>query len=71
MPIGILALVDFVFKKIFGTPGNELALIGMLNALLRLKHPIVKIAIENPFNYQDFIDDKLSILDLRATDSLG
>jgi predicted transposase/invertase (TIGR01784 family) len=27
--------------------------------------------IENPFNLQDFQDDKLSILDIRATDQRG
>jgi len=30
--------------------------------------PIVDITIENPYNLQDFLDDKLSILDIKAID---
>jgi len=29
------------------------------------------VTIENPFNYQDFHDDKLSVLDVRAVDDAG
>ena len=34
MTIGIEVLTDFAFKKVFGSTGNEIALIGLLNALL-------------------------------------
>ena len=30
--------------------------------------PIVDVTIENPYNLQDFLDDKLSILDIKAID---
>ena len=33
-----------------------------------LASPIVDVIIENPYNLQDFLDDKLSILDIKATD---
>ena len=69
--IGIEALVDFAFKKVFGSPGNEIVLIELLNALLVLKSPIAKVQIRNPYNDKDFEDDKLSILDLRAEDEQG
>lgn len=71
MPIGIRPINDFAFKKTFGSPENKLALISLLNAILDRKSPIVDVTIENPFNLQDFQDDKLSILDIRAVDQTG
>ena len=71
MPIGIRAMNDFVFKKTFGTISNKLALISLLNAILRPSIPIVDVTIKNPYNLQDFLDDKLSILDIKAIDANG
>ena len=71
MPIGIRAMNDFVFKKTFGTIANKLALISLLNAILRPSIPIVDVTIKNPYNLQDFLDDKLSILDIKAIDANG
>jgi len=34
-------------------------------------NPIVDIEIKNPFNYQEYLSDKFSILDLKATDENG
>jgi len=48
-----------------------MVLVSLLNAILDLPIPIVDVTIENPFNLQDFHDDKLSILDIRAVDQLG
>jgi hypothetical protein len=42
MPLGIKPIVDFAFKKIFGSPENVPVLIGLLNAILRLPSPIVQ-----------------------------
>lgn len=71
MPLGIKPTVDFAFKKIFGSPENAEALIGLLNAILDLSQPIEEVEILNPFSYQDFEDDKLIVLDVRARDSTG
>ncbi len=71
MPLGIRPIVDFVFKKIFGSPENSAALIGLLNAILDLPRPIVAVEILNPFNYQEFADSKLVILDVRCRDADG
>ena len=71
MLLGIKPTVDFVFKKVFGSPENVPVLIGLLNAILKLAHPIVHVEILNPFNYQEFADDKLVVLDVRARDSAG
>jgi predicted transposase/invertase (TIGR01784 family) len=71
MLLGIKPTVDFVFKKVFGSPENIPVLIGLLNAILKLAHPIVHVEILNPFSYQEFADDKLVVLDIRARDSAG
>ena len=71
MPLGIKATVDFAFKKIFGSPRNSLALIGLLNAILSFERPIVKVRILNPFSYKEFAKRKLIVLDVRCRDSDG
>ncbi len=71
MPLGIKPTVDFAFKKIFGSPQNSAALIGLLNAILELKEPIVAVEVLNPFNYQEFAESKLIVLDVRCRDSAG
>jgi predicted transposase/invertase (TIGR01784 family) len=70
-PIGIRPTNDFAFKKTFGSPENKVALISLLNAILTLPVPIVDVTIENPYNLQDFQNDKMSILDIRAVDQRG
>jgi predicted transposase/invertase (TIGR01784 family) len=71
MVIGIRPINDFAFKKAFGSPENKVALIGLLNAILNRPVPIRDVLLENPFNPQDFLDDKLSVLDVKATDENG
>ncbi|MCA9210244.1 MAG: Rpn family recombination-promoting nuclease/putative transposase, partial [Planctomycetales bacterium] len=71
MPLGIKPTVDFVFKKIFGSPENTLALKGLLNAILRLKRPVVEVNILNPFTMKEFAEHKLIVLDVRCRDSAG
>ncbi len=71
MPLGIRPTVDFAFKKIFGSPQNSEALIGLLNAILDLEHPVEGVEILNPFSYQEFTESKLIVLDVRCRDSTG
>lgn len=71
MALEIKPIVDFAFKKIFGRAARTQALIGLLNAVLCLPQKIVEVQILNPFNYQDFADDKLIVLDIRAHDAAG
>ncbi len=40
----------------------------MLNTILAGQIRITDVLIENPYNLQDFLDDKFSILDLKVTD---
>ena len=69
MPLGIKAYVDFVFKKMFGSPENSAALIGLLNAILELPRPITDVTIQNPFSYKEFETAKFVTLDVKAVDS--
>ena len=69
--LGIRPTNDFAFLKSFGSPGNTLALTSLLNAILQLPVPIVEVTLQNPFNRQEFEDDKLSVLDIRAVDQHG
>jgi predicted transposase/invertase (TIGR01784 family) len=69
MALGIRPTIDFAFKKIFGSPENSQALIGLLNAILQLPQPILEVTILNPFNYQEFADGKLIVLDIRCRDA--
>lgn len=48
--LGIRPTVDFAFKKIFGSPENVRALIGLLNAILNPRRPILTVEILNPFS---------------------
>jgi predicted transposase/invertase (TIGR01784 family) len=71
MRLGIRPTVDFAFKKIFGTPENVPILLGLVNAVLQLRDPLVDVEILNPFSYQEFQNDKLIVLDIRARDAAG
>ena len=55
---------DYVFKRIFGKGGNEKILKSLLEAILKIQ--IQKIEIKNPEIPKEAIDEKLSILDIKA-----
>ena len=63
--------IDCVFKAILSAPGNENLLVHFLNGVLELKSPVVSVDILNPYNDKEFIGDKLSIVDIKATDDRG
>jgi predicted transposase/invertase (TIGR01784 family) len=65
--------VDCVFKALLGTERNRRLLIHFLNAILagEFATPIVEVEILNPYNEREFLDDKLSIVDVKARDSTG
>ena len=63
--------MDFAFKKIFGSPENSAALIGLLNAILDRPCPVTDVTILNPFSYQEFKSAKRVVLDVKAKDSAG
>jgi len=65
--------VDCVFKAILGSIENRNLLINFLNAILsdELTSPITYVDIINPYNDKEFLDDKLSIVDVKASDKKG
>ena len=70
---GIDPKVDIVFKRLFGTEANADLLIDLLNAVLAFPPAGVVTAVEilNPFHDKEALDDKLSILDIKARDAAG
>ncbi len=64
---------DMIFKYVFGRNENTKPLISLLNAILRLegKNRIENVEILNPFNYQEYKDEKLSIVDTKVKDGNG
>jgi predicted transposase/invertase (TIGR01784 family) len=65
--------IDCVFKALLGAEENLPLLVHFLNAVLGadLPQPIVQVEILNPFNEREFLDDKLSVVDIKARDAAG
>ncbi|HDR6248221.1 TPA: PD-(D/E)XK nuclease family transposase, partial [Bacillus cereus] len=65
--------VDFAFKQLFGAKGNEDILMGFLNAVLQksLDSPITSVVLNDPHLHKEYKEDKLSIMDIRATLGTG
>ncbi len=63
--------IDCVFKALLGSLENRNLLVSFLNAMLadELSAPIVRVEILNPYNDKEFLDDKLSIVDVKASDA--
>ena len=65
--------IDCVFKALLGSVENRNLLVHFLNAILTsdLTTPIIEVEILNPYNDKEFLDDKLSVVDVKAKDSDG
>lgn len=65
--------IDCVFKALLGSEENRNLLVHFLNAVLAddLSAPIAEVEILNPYNDKEFLDDKLSVVDVKAKDSAG
>ena len=71
MVIGISPLVDFAFKLMLGSPQHSGVTIHFLNSILVDQPKITHVKILNPFLGKESADDKLSVLDILATDEHG
>jgi predicted transposase/invertase (TIGR01784 family) len=71
MAIRIDPRVDFVFKLMIGCLKHTRVTVHFLNALLKLKVPIVSVTILNPLVGKDRSEDKIIILDVLAKDAVG
>ena len=65
--------VDCVFKALLGVENNRNLLIHFLNAIIgsELSIPLETVEIISSFNEREFIDDKLSVVDVKAKDANG
>ncbi len=63
--------VDFAFKKLFGSEENKDILIAFINAIVSEEDRVMNVALLNPYNNKEHASDKLSILDIKATDEKG
>jgi predicted transposase/invertase (TIGR01784 family) len=63
--------IDLVFKKLFGSEENKDILLSLINAVLPDNEQVTEIKIKNPYNVSDYVEGKLSILDIKAEDAQG
>jgi predicted transposase/invertase (TIGR01784 family) len=65
--------VDYAFKHLFGREATRPILIDLLDSVLDLPpgHHIRELELLNPFIPKETLEDKLSILDIRAHDQSG
>ena len=65
--------IDCVFKALLGAEDNRNLLLHFLNAIIGsdLAAPIASVDILNPYNDKEFLEDKLSIVDVKAKDDQG
>jgi len=63
--------VDLAFKKIFGVEENKDLLIALINAIVGTEDQVKDVTLLNPYNPKNFKQDKLSIIDVQATNQDG
>ena len=63
--------VDLAFKKIFGVEENKDLLISLINSIVGEEDQVSEVTLLNPYNPKSFKTDKLSILDIKATNQDG
>src|SRR6266481_4894927 len=73
MILDINPTVDYAFKHLLGRESTRPLLINVLDSVLQPApgHGIREIELLNPFNPKEALDDKLSILDIKARDQSG
>jgi predicted transposase/invertase (TIGR01784 family) len=67
---GIDPRVDFAFKKVFGSESSKALTMSLINAVLNPppESRIVGLDLLNPYSEKMALDDKVSILDIKARD---
>ncbi len=73
MILGIDPKVDYAFKHLLGRESTRDLLIDVIDRVLNAApgHQIQELELLNPFNPKETLDDKLSILDVKARDQSG
>ncbi len=69
----VKAYSDIFVKYLLGSSGNEDILLSFINDVLVNSgfNKIKDVIIQNPFNFQEFEGDKLTVLDVKAIDEIG
>ena len=64
---------DIFIKYLFGKEENKPILLEFVNRVLAKSDfdTIVSVEIKNPFNIKEFVNDKETVLDVKATDEHG
>lgn len=63
--------VDLVFRKLFGSEENKDILISFINSVINKNPKIKDLKIKNPYNLLSYLNEKISILDVKAVDEEG
>lgn len=73
MVLGVDPKNDFAFKCVFGSERHTGILVDVLNSVLRPlpDRRVVSVEILNPMTEPVVLDEKLSILDVKARDQAG
>jgi predicted transposase/invertase (TIGR01784 family) len=73
MILGIDPKVDYVFKRLFGVDANRPLLVHLLNAVLQWPagRRLRELELLNPFNDREYLQDKLTVVDVKARDQGG
>src|SRR4051794_35003692 len=73
MIVGVDPKVDYAFKRLYGREETRSILIDLTNSVLApaAGYEVAEIELLNPFNPKEKLDEKLSILDVKARDQGG
>jgi predicted transposase/invertase (TIGR01784 family) len=71
MTVSLDPRIDFAFKKLFGSEENKECLISLINSIVSKEDQITDVTLLNPYNEREYREDKLSVLDIKATDEKG
>src|SRR5437868_1041764 len=73
MILGVNPTVDYAFKHLLGRDSTRPILMNVLDSVLQPApgHGIREIELLNPFNPKEALEDKLSVLDIKARDQSG
>jgi len=63
--------VDIAFKKLFGVEENKDLLIALINSIVSEEDQVVEVDLLNPYNPQNFKNEKSTILDIKARGETG
>ena len=70
-PRPIDPLVDYAFKRVFGTVATIPLWRHFLNSIIKPQVPFAELTLLNPMNEREFEESKLTVVDVKARDADG